>query len=202
VVEANADGSSSGLAEPLDIDPRKYPWLTWRWKVPRFIPGIDNTRRATEDSPARLEISFDGDMSKVPFDDRLFFAEVKALTGLDMPYATLEYVWGDGAPAETVIVNTWTSRIRMILIEIGAKHSGRWVTEKRNVYEDYRRAYGEEPGKITAIAIITDTDATGQKATAYYGDISFLPTEPSGGEGSDTAAVDRREGLECPARDK
>jgi hypothetical protein len=210
VVEASADGSSSGLAEPLDVDPHKYPWLIWRWKVPHFIPGVDNTRRETDDAPARLEVSFDGDMKKVPFEDRLFFAEVKALTGLDMPYATLEYVWGDGAPRETVIINTWTSRIRMLIIEIGAERTGEWVTEKRNVYEDYRRAYGEEPGRITAIAVLTDTDATREKATAYYGDIAFLPTEPANGGRAESAPapgetpspVDRPEGLDCPAPGK
>jgi hypothetical protein len=210
VVEASADGSSSGLAEPLDVDPHKYPWLTWRWKVPQFIPGVDNTRRETEDAPARLEISFDGDMKKVPFEDRFFFAEVKALTALNMPYATLEYVWGDGAPRETVIINTWTSRIRMILVEIGAERTGEWVTEKRNVYEDFRRAFGEEPGRITAIAIFTDTDATGEKATAYYGDITFLPAEPANGERAEPAPapgrmpspVDGPEGLDCTAQGK
>src|SRR5262245_20181143 len=163
VVEAKADGSSSALAEPLDIDPRQYPWITWRWKVPELVPGIDNTKRATDDAPVRLEISFDGDMKKLSIDDKVFFFQVKAGTGFDMPYATLEYVWGEGAPAETVIVNTWTSRIRMLMLEVGSEHAGRWVTETRNVLDDYRRAYGEEAGRITAVAIVTDTDATGQK---------------------------------------
>jgi hypothetical protein len=210
VVEASADGSSSGLAQPLDVDPHKYPWLTWRWKVPQFIPGVDNTRRETDDAPARLEISFDGDMKKVPFEDRVFFAEVKALTAFDTPYATLEYVWGDGAPRETVIINTWTSRIRMIMVEIGAERTGEWVTEKRNVYEDFRRAFGEEPGRITAIAILTDTDATREKVTAYYGDIAFLPAEPANGERGEPAPasgrmpspVDGPEGLDCTAQGK
>lgn len=202
VVEAKADGSSSGLAEPLDIDPRQYPWLTWRWKVPALIPGIDNTKRATDDAPVRLEISFDGDMKKVPLDDKVFFFQVKALTGLDMPYATLEYVWGDGAPPETVIVNTWTSRIRMLMLEVASERAGQWVTETRNVLEDYRRAYDEEPGKITAVAIVTDTDATGQKTTGYYGDIAFLsakPADASSAQASGTTNAARAAGLDCPA---
>ena len=200
VVEAKADASSSGLAEPLDIDPHQYPWLTWRWKVPALIPGIDNTKRAADDAPARLEVSFDGDMKNVPLDDKVFFFQVKALTGLDMPYATLEYVWGDGAPPETVIVNTWTSRIRMLMLEVGSERAGQWVTETRNVYEDYKRAYGEEPGKITAVAIVTDTDATGEKSTGYYGDIAFLSAKPANaGDAQGTNNANRTASPDCPA---
>jgi len=201
VVEAAADGSSSGLAEALDIDPHQYPWLTWRWKAPVLTPGIDNTKRATDDAPVRIEVSFDGDMKKVPLDDKVFFFQVKALTGLDMPYATLEYVWGAGAPPETVIVNTWTSRIRMLMLEVGSEHAGQWVTETRNVYEDYKRAYDEEPGKITAVAIVTDTDATGAKTTGYYGDIAFLSAKPAdagGAQAAGTTNAARTAGLNCP----
>lgn len=210
VVEASADGSSSGLIEPVDIDASKYPWITWRWKVPQLVPGADNTRRETEDAPARIEISFDGDWKKLTFGDRLWSSQVKAWTGMDLPYATLEYVWGDGAPKETIITNTWTSRIRMIMVESGPENVGKWVTETRNVYEDYRRAFDEEPGKITTIGIITDTDATSQKVEAYYGDIAFLPAEPANGKGTEIASgpgttrspAGPPEGLDCPAQGK
>jgi len=70
VVEARAEGSSSGLVALVDIDPSKYPWLTWRWKVPQLVPGADNTRREAEDAPARAEISFDGDSKKLTIGDR------------------------------------------------------------------------------------------------------------------------------------
>lgn len=204
VVEARADGSSSGLIEQVDIDPSKYPWLTWRWKIAQSIPGIDNTRRETEDAPARIEISFDGDSKKLTIGDRLWAAQVKALTGIDLPYATLEYVWGDGAPRETVIENTWTSRIRMILVESGPERVGGWVTETRNVYEDYQRVFGEPPGGITAIGFITDTDATNAKADAYYGDIALLPAKPENGGGGEVASTagspgERPQRLDCSA---
>jgi hypothetical protein len=213
VVEARADGSSSGLIELVDIDPSKYPWVTWRWKVAQSIPGVDNTRREAEDAAARIEISFDGDSKKLTIADRLWAAQVKALAGIDLPYATLEYVWGDGAPTETVIENTWTSRIRMILVESGPERVGEWVTETRNVYEDYQRVFGEAPGRITAVGIITDTDATGTKAEAYYGDIALLPGKPANGEGGEVASTtgtagpsgnsgNRPQGLDCPLQGK
>jgi hypothetical protein len=210
VVQARADGSSSGLVELVDIDPSKYPWLTWRWKVVQSIPGVDNTRRETDDAPARIDISFDGDAKKLTIADRLWAAQVKALAGIDLPYATLEYVWGGGAPKETAIENTWTSRIRMILVESGRERVGEWVTETRNVYEDYQRVFGETPGRITAVGIITDTDATDTKAEAYYGDIALLPAKPASGEGGEVASTSeaagsggkRPQGLDCPGQGK
>jgi hypothetical protein len=61
----------------------------------------------------------------------------------------------------------------MIVAESGRDRVGEWHEVTRNIIEDYRRAFGEEPGKITAIGIMTDTDNTGDNAHAWYGDIEF-----------------------------
>ena len=63
----------------------------------------------------------------------------------------------------------------MIAVETGSTRTGRWVVEKRNVLEDYRRVFGLDPPKAGAIAIMTDTDNTGEEAVAYYGPIRILP---------------------------
>ena len=209
VVEARAEGSSSALVVFVDIDPGKYPWLTWRWKVAQLVPGADNTRREAEDAPARVEISFDGDPKKLTIGDKLWATQVKTWTGIDLPYATLEYVWGAGAPKNTVIENTWTGRIRMLLVESGPERLGEWVTETRNVYEDYQRVFGEPPGRITVVGIITDTDATGAKVEAYYGDIALLSDKPAneGGKVASTSEAggthwNPTRGLDCPAQAK
>ncbi len=77
-----------------------------------------------------------------------------------------------------MIPNRHTSRIRMIVAESGRDRLGSWQEVTRNVVEDYRRAFGEEPGRITAVGIMTDSDNTGGDAHAYYGDIMFRRTEP------------------------
>jgi hypothetical protein len=174
VVKAIAEDSASGLVHFLDIDPRHRPVLTWRWKITQPVEGADSTRRRAEDAPARVLVSFSGDKDSLPFSDRLFFNQVKALSGLDVPYATLEYAWGSGVPKETVLINSYTPRIRILLVESGPEPLEEWVTETRDVLDDFRRAFGEEPGRITAIAIFTDADATGGRAQSYYGDIAFL----------------------------
>lgn len=173
VIKASADASASGLVHRLNLDPRQYPLLEWRWKVTDLIEKADNTRRHTEDSPVRLVVSFEGDIERLTLGDRVFFDNVRLLTGQHLPYATLMYIWENRAPKGMVIPNVHTSRIRMIVAESGRDKLGTWQDVTRNVYEDYRRAFGEEPGQISAIAIMTDTDNTGDNVHAYYGDIQF-----------------------------
>lgn len=180
VVRARAESSASGLIHPLALDPRMYPVLHWHWKVDDLIQKADNTQKHLEDSPVRLVVSFAGDIDKLDMRDRLFFDNVRLLTGQQLPYATLMYIWENRAPRETVIENRHTSRIRMIVAESGRGRLGRWQEVTRNIVEDYRRAFGEEPGRITAVGIMTDTDNTGDKAHAWYGDIAFrrIPAPP------------------------
>ena len=50
---------------------------------------------------------------------------------------------------------------------------GKWVVVQRNVYEDFKMYFGKEPPTIGGIAIMTDTDNTGESAIAYYDDIKI-----------------------------
>jgi len=175
VVRASAVASASGLVHPLDLDPRAYPLLNWRWRVDDLIEKADNTRKHTEDSPLRILVSFRGDVEKLPLSDRIFFDNMRLLTGHRMPYATLVYIWENRAPVGTVIPNLHTPRVKMIVARSGPDGLGAWQDVTRNVVEDFRRAFGEEPGPVTSVGIMTDTDNTGTEARGYYGDIAFRP---------------------------
>jgi hypothetical protein len=173
VIKASAEGSASGLRHALRVDPAAYPVLAWRWKVNQLIETADNTHKHTEDSPVRVLVTFDGAVEKIPFADRVLFDNVYLLTGRRMPYATLVYIWENRAPKNTVIPNQHTSRIKMIVAKSGRGNLGHWQKITRNIVDDYRRAFGERPGMITSVGIMTDTDNTGLKAEALYGDIEL-----------------------------
>jgi len=177
VVFARARGSASGLVLPISVDLREYPILQWRWNVPALITGADNTQRHTEDSPVRIVIAFDGDKSKLPLEERLFAEQFRAFTQQEFPYALLIYIWENRAPVGAVIENLNTSRIRMIVVDSGKGNVGAWREHRRNVYEDYKRAFGEDPPRVRSIGIMTDSDNTGGDVEAYYGDIVFLRRE-------------------------
>ncbi len=178
VVRARATASASGLVHPLDLDSSVYRLLHWHWKVDELIAKADNTQKQTEDSPVRLVISFDGDMSKLDFSDQMFFDQIKAFTGQQLPYATLMYIWENRVTKGTIIPNRHTSRIKMVVAESGREKLGLWQEQTHNIHDDFRRAFGEAPGRVIAIGIMTDTDNTGENVHAYYGDITFQRIAP------------------------
>ena len=169
VLLGDAQASASGLIHYLDVDPGERPLLSWRWKVMALAPS----EASPDDSPARIVVSFAGDVKKLPFGDRLFNDQFRLFTGQQLPYAALMYVWGSRTPRGGVVANSYTSRIKIIAVENGSEKLGKWLEETRNVAADYRRLFGEEPGKIISVGIMTETDVSDRVLEAYYGDIEF-----------------------------
>ncbi len=175
VVWAYADSAASGLARRLNLDPAVTPWIEWRWRIDALVPGADNTDRYAEDSPVRIVLAFDGDRRKLPLRDQLFFEQARLLSGgQEVPYATLMYIWENQRPVDSVITNPNTSRVRKVVVSTGETGVGAWQSYRRNFVEDYRRAYGADPGRLIGVAILTDTDNTRQRVSAQYGKIRLL----------------------------
>ena len=174
VLRAYANKASSGLRHEVDIDPLKQPWLSWSWKVSSLIKSADNTQRDTEDSPVRIVLAFDGDKSKLSFMDTILFDTAKLVSGQDFPYATLMYIWENKAAKESVIANTRTGRIQMLVAESGDANVGKWVHYQRNIVDDYVKGYGEQPVRLIAVGVLTDTDNTEEQVESWYGDIRLL----------------------------
>ena len=169
VLKGTAQASASGLVHALDLDLRERPLLSWRWRVMALAP----TEASPDDSPARIVVSFAGDVKKLPFSDRLFYDQFRFFTGQQLPYAALMYVWGSRTPRDGIVANGYTSRIKIVAVENGRDKLGTWLEETRNVAADYRRLFGEEPGKVVSVGIMTETDARDRVLEAYYGDIEF-----------------------------
>jgi hypothetical protein len=159
------------------FDIRGAPVVEWRWKVGSLIEGADNRVGAKEDSPVRLMFAFDGDKSRLPMGQRAVFYLTEKLSGRELPYALLQYVWANALPVGTVLENPYTRRVRMLVVASGADGVGRWQSLSRNLRDDFRHAFQEEPGLLTGIGVLTDTDNTGGSVEAWYGDIQFRPAE-------------------------
>jgi hypothetical protein len=99
------------------------------------------------------------------------------LYGQYPPIGAINYIWESKVPRGTMIPNPYTDRVIMIVVESGESKLNQWVSEERNIHEDYKKAFGQEPPMISGVAIMTDTDNTGEIATAYYGDILFRKTK-------------------------
>jgi hypothetical protein len=173
VLHAKAIAAASGLAQFTVFDVRSAPVVEWRWKASSLVDGADNRVAAKEDAPARLLLAFDGDKSQLPLVERAVFYIAEKLSGRPLPYALLQYVWARRLPVGTVIEHPYTRRVRMIVVASGAGGVGKWQSFSRNVYDDYRHAFDEEPGELTGIGVMTDTDNTRGSVEAWYGDIRF-----------------------------
>jgi hypothetical protein len=177
VLQADANVSASGLLQPLALAAEEYSQLHWRWKVPRLIAGADNASSSFDDSPVRIIVAFDGDKSKFDFEDSALARTVKLFSGREMPYATIQYIWENKLPKETVLDNAKTSRAKMLVVESGPEQLGKWTYFHRNVQQDFQRLFGEPAGSIIFVGVMTDSNATGSKTSAYYGDIRFSREE-------------------------
>ena len=176
VLRADSKGEASGLVRRFadgEVDLRATPILRWRWKVSNLIQGADIGRKEGDDYPARVYVLFRYDPARASVAMRAQYALARTVFGEAPPHATLNYVWDGRAPAGTMQPNAYTSRAMMLVVESGAARVGLWVQAERNVLEDYRRAFGEDPPPVAGIAVMTDTDQTGEGVTAWYGDIGL-----------------------------
>ena len=172
-LQATADSSASGLRFETVADLHDYPWLTWKWKVPELNGEANNTLAQVEDSPARVIVVFEGGRDKLPSAEQINYDLAKAIGGNELPYATIMYIWENHLPEGAIIAHHFTSRIKMIVAGSGRDNLGLWHEEHVNLLDDYRRAFGEEPPRVRAVGIMSDSDNTGAHTVAWYGDIHF-----------------------------
>jgi hypothetical protein len=178
VLQATAHNSASFLAIKAEFDPKQFPMLSWRWKVKQGIPAANTAEQSKEDSPARIMIAFDGDMSKLSAKDRFASTAAKSISGQALPYATLMYVWGEKVAADSITTSSRSARIKMLAVSADETGIGQWQSHSRNLVQDFKRAFGEEPGKVLSIEVMTDTDNTGADAQTFYGDIAVGAAKP------------------------
>jgi hypothetical protein len=152
-VRAESSNSASGRYHPLELSAKEYPLINWSWKVRRTITAENPYEKTGDDFVARIYVIFPG----------RFFWQKRAIA----------YVWSDKLPSGTTIPSPYTERVALIAVETGNRFAGIWRQEIRNYVADYRSYFHEEPANPVAIAYMTDTDNTGSRATAWYGDILF-----------------------------
>jgi hypothetical protein len=174
-ISARADASASMLRQKVRIEPEALARVRFSWKVPGLIPLADMAVRDTDDAPVRIVLAFEGDRSRFSPRDAALSELARALTGEEMPYATLMYVWCNKREPGSVIVNPRTDRIRKLVVESGARRLNQWLDYERDIRADFERAFGEPPGALVGIGIMTDSDNTHSSTQAWYGPLRFVP---------------------------
>ncbi len=158
VLKAYSFHAASGLVKKLKLSAREYQTLRWSWKIDHTLKKEDVKTKQGDDFAARVYAVF----------PRTFFWRTRAIC----------YVWASKLPKDAHAPSPHTANSIDVAVESGDDKVGSWVTEERNIYEDYRKFFGEEPPALGAVALMTDTDDTQDEATAFYGDITLVSIKP------------------------
>ncbi|MBU1062386.1 MAG: DUF3047 domain-containing protein [Candidatus Omnitrophica bacterium] len=155
-LSARSEKACSGLLYKISFNTKKSPMMSWYWKVKEF---------PEKNISAKKE---DGWIEKDDYAARVY---VVFPSWNFMNIKSIEYIWDESIPEETIMTSPYFNNIKLIVIESGRENMDQWVFEKRNIYEDYRKAFGRAPSSVGAIALMTDTDNTLSTAEASYKDI-------------------------------
>lgn len=189
---AKSKNACSGLIYNIRFDPKKYPLISWKWKVLKFpernyyasalLPqqslsfwekildtlGLKPKRPKPVAAPVAEKSAKSGWLERDDYAARIY---VIFPSWIFSNIKAIEYVWSDDLPKGTIITSPYFANIKLIVVESGKKGNDEWVYEERNINEDYKRAFGVSPAGVGAIAIMTDTDNTLSTAEALYTDI-------------------------------
>jgi len=173
VIEAQADCSASVLVRCVKDPP---DLLHWKWRVDRTIFAGNGKTRSTDDFAARVWVGFDGNWDDASRTEKSKAKEFKKTTGLDAPLEWIHYVWcGRGRPRFASFDEPYQpNRVKCIALRAAEDELQTWYDEERDPRADFRRLFGHEPGKIMAIAVMTDGDDTQSQAHAFYSEIGFV----------------------------
>lgn len=166
-----AVSSASLLRQTVRIAPDALGSVRFSWKVRELIAHADLAVRDTADSPVRILLAFEGDRSRFSAKNAMLSELSHAITGEPLPYATLMYVWCNTRAPGSVIINPRTDRIRKLVVESGEMNLNQWLDYERDIRADFEKAFGEPPGALVAIGIMTDTDNTRSTTQAWYGQL-------------------------------
>ncbi len=149
-VRLRSRDTSFSLQKEVNIDLRQYPILTWKWKVTTLPAGGDFRKSRTDDQAAQLFIAF---------------SKTRAIV----------YIWDTTAPQGTMgkAAAPFFMSIKAVVVRSGAADAGKWITESRNVYDDYRKFFGEDPGPVGGVRIQINSQHTGTSAESYFADVAF-----------------------------
>lgn len=178
---AEAAGSNSTLSLALMPAPVAMPRrLQFSLFVPALHPAFNIGERGEDDAVARVILSFEGDRSQAwSARDHLLSELSYLVAGKPLPYASIMYVWDNRYPVGSVVPNPYTARIRHIVVESGPARLNQWVDFDRDIEADFRLAFGEAPGPMSAVGLTTDSNNSGATISAWYGPLRLTQSTPA-----------------------
>jgi DUF3047 family protein len=136
------------------IDVQQTPVLEWSWKVVTLPAKADSRYKETDDQAAQIYVGW----------PRFPEAVRSRIIG---------YVWDTTAPVGTIVKSQKTGTITYVVVRSGKENLGKWLTERRNVVDDFKKIYGEAPENPGGLSIGIDSNDTKSTAESFVGPITF-----------------------------
>lgn len=156
VLHLKSRSEGSTIAKDLEgkVDLKETPILEWSWRVVTLPTAGNSCKKSTDDQAVQVYVAW-----------RRFPEALRS--------RVVGYVWDSTAPVGTICKSEKTSTVTYVVLRSGAGQLGTWITESRNVGEDFRKIYGEEPAKPDAVSISIDSNDTNSVAESFVGPILF-----------------------------
>lgn len=169
-----SDESSSMIILEKEIDTNATPVLTWRWQLLDGLETADLSERRREDAAIRIVVSFRNELEDLPWWLRLWAAHQERRHGEVPPTSAIMYAWAARTHEEYAFPIPYTDRIQIVPVET-APPSTEWRDVTVNVRDDHRALFGGDPPEVAFVAVMSDSDNTGEAAEAF---LEFLRFDP------------------------
>ncbi len=163
--ESNASASAIVYKDPFNV--YDYPRVKWRWKVNNVYEKGEARTKTGDDYPLRVYVMFEYDPGKAATFEKLKYAIAKKMYGEYPPQSSLSYVWASREEGDLFIVSPYTDKALMVILQQGARNVGIWQDQEINVVDDYQKAFGVKPPMRARIAIMNDSDNTGERSISF-----------------------------------
>jgi hypothetical protein len=166
-LRTESNSSASALLYKKSFDINRYHRVRWRWRIENVYEKGNAAEKAGDDYPIRVYIIFKYNPDDATFGERITYGLAKTFYGEYPPHSSLNYIWGNKPQEKKIITSTYTDRAKMIVMESGEEKANTWVDEEVNILEDYKKAFGQSPPSTASIAIMNDSDNTGESSVSY-----------------------------------
>lgn len=166
-LKAESNASASAIVYKDSFNVYDYPRVKWRWKANNVYVKGDARTKAGDDYPMRVYVMFEYDPATAGRFEKLKYGLAKKMYGEYPPHSSLSYVWSSKEEPESIIVSPYTDRAMMVLLQMGAKNVGTWQEQEINIVKDYQKAFGDKSPLRARIAIMNDSDNTGESSISF-----------------------------------
>jgi hypothetical protein len=166
-LKAESNASASALVYKEEFNVYEFPKVRWRWKVENVYKSGKAGTKEGDDYPIRVYVMFKYEPRKAGLRQRIAYAAAKLRYGEYPPHSSLNYIWANREQTDRIITSPYTDKVRLILKRQGTSNVGEWVTEEIDIVADYEKAFGKKPPPVARIAIMNDSDNTGERSVSY-----------------------------------